>query len=144
MSKAIDIANAMAARINAISGIPSNLAVVDRQKDIRVEVAHRVLKGTGSAIIILYEGFSNPAPMASGLLNITRRYSVTLYARPILQDAEVVAADELIELVARELHNWEPDEASAGFGEIIVTGCDLRPDKSYFIYDLDLEVLSRL
>ena len=144
MSKGIDIANAMAARLNALYGIPSNLALVDRQKDIRVEVANRVAKASGSAIIILYEGFSNPAAMASGALNITRRYTVTIYAKPVIQAADVMAADDLLEAVARSLHNWEPDEPTAGFGEITVTGGDLRPDKSYFIYDLDVEVLSRL
>lgn len=144
MSKAIDIAEAMASRINALSGVPANVALVDRQKNIQVEVANRVAKMGGSAIIILYEGFSNPSAMASGSLNITRRYTVTLYARPILQATDAMPADDLIELVAAALHDWEPDETTAGFGEITVSGCDLRPDKTYFIYDLDVEILSRL
>lgn len=139
MSKAIDIADAMAARINAIPGVSEDIALVDRQKNIQAEVATRVNKSTGAAITILYEGFSNSATNASGLLTITRRYSVSLYARPVLQTSTAMPADDLIEEVARRLHDWEPEDC-----EINVTGCDMRPDKTYLIYDLDVEVLSRL
>lgn len=144
MSLALTIADAMAARLNALASLPGAMALVDRQKDVRSEVAARLLKSAGAAAVILYEGFSNPDANGSGLPRVTRRYTLTLYARPIIRDSAEIPADDIIEIIARALHNWEPAESAAGFFEIHVSGGDLRPDQKYLIYDLDIEVLSRL
>ena len=144
MSKALNIADAMAARLNALLTLPAGMTLVDRQKDIRAEVAAKVAKAGGAAAVILYEGFSNSSPASSSQLRITRRYTVTIYSKPVLRDATEISADDIVETIARSLHDWEPEESADGIGEISVTGCDLRPDAKFLIYDLDIEILSRL
>lgn len=143
MSKAITIAEAMVDRLNALSTLPGISAFVDRQKDVVSEVAKRVAIGSGAAIVVLYEGFSNPTANASGSVSVTRRYTVSVYSKPILRGDEM-PADDIVEIVASSLHDWEPDEGTVQFAEIKVTGGDLRPDAKYLIYDLDIECLSRL
>jgi hypothetical protein len=144
MSKAITIAEAMAARINVQMTLPDVSAFVDRQKDLLAEINLRVAKAGGAAIAILFEGFSNADTSSSVNLTVLRRYTVTIYAKPVLRDATETAADDIVEIVARALHNWEPDEAKVGCAEITVKGCDLIPDNRYLTYALDIECVSRL
>jgi hypothetical protein len=144
MSKAMDIADAIAARINVNMRLPDVSAFVDRQKDVRAEVAKRVAKAGGAAIVILYEGFSNSASNGAVNPNITRRYTVTIFAKPVLRAADETPAADIEEIVAKCIHNWEPDESKVGSVEFRVAGSDLRPDGQFLIYDLDVEALSRL
>lgn len=135
----MDIADAMAERLNALATLPDVKTIVDRQKDIAAHVAKQVNKAAGAAITILYEGFSNSDRSGSANLKVTRRYTVTIFSRSVLRAASATAADDIVEIVAASLHRWE-----APFGEIALTGCDMRPDTRYLIYDLDVEVLSSL
>lgn len=135
----MDIAEAMAARLNALEALPDVETLVDRQKDIAAHVAKQVSKAAGAAITILYEGFSNSDRSGASNLKITRRYSVSVFSKPVLRSDSATPADDIVEAVAACLHRWE-----APFGEIVLTGCDMRPDSRYLIYDLDLEVLTTL
>jgi hypothetical protein len=144
MSKAIDIADAMAARLNALTTLPGVEAIVWRQKDFTNELAQKTSRVGGALIVILYSGFANSSDAAAVHLNVARRYTVSIFAKPVIRTTRDLAADDIVETVAATLHNWEPDETLTGAAEIKVSGCELRPDTQYLIYDLDLEVLSRL
>lgn len=139
MSKAMDIAQAMADRLNGLETLPDVETIVDRQKDIAAHVAKQVARGAGAAITILYEGFSNSDRSGAANLKVTRRYTISIFSKPVLREAEATAADDIVETAAVALHRWE-----APFGEIVLTGCDMRPDTRYLIYDLDVEVLTSL
>ena len=143
MSRSNTIALAMAARLNAQQELAGVTAMVARQKELANEISQRVLKLGGTVIIVQFEGLTNPATNASGSVTVTRRYTTTLYSRPLLSEGET-PADDVVELVARQLHDWEPDEATTGAAEIRVVSCDIIPDRTYLIYQLDCEALSRL
>jgi hypothetical protein len=143
MSKSHGIAEAMVARLNAHLQLAGVTAIVSRQKELANEVERKVLKAGGAAIIVQFEGFTNPNGAVSGQVTVTRRYTASIYTRPIMRDGET-PADEVVEFVAKTLHNWEMDENATQAAEIQVTGCDVLPDKSYLIYQLDIDCLSRL
>jgi hypothetical protein len=144
MSKANDIAESMVAHLTALPALARVPVMVDRQKDIDSMVSSKVNKGAGACVTVLYEGFSNPDASSSNNANVTRRYTASVYSRPVLVQATDMPADDIVEAVARSLHRWDPEETLPGFVEIQVTGCDLRGDFKYLIYDLDISVTSRL
>jgi hypothetical protein len=144
VSKALTIAQAMADRLNALATLPDVDTLVWKQKDLSSEMAAKLGKSAGAVIVILYEGFKNPDANGGGRLNVTRSYTLSVFSRPVRREGTATAADDIVEIAAAALHNWEPAEAAAGIGEIHVKSCDLRPDPLYLIYDLDVEVLSRL
>lgn len=144
MSKALTIADALAARLNGLSALSGVETFVDRQKDVAVEVAKRVGKATGGCVTILFEGFTNSDPRQSGLPSVTRRYTATVYSRPVLLTAGELPADDIVEGISTALHDWDPDETVAGILQIHVTGGDFRPDFKYLIYDVTIEVKCRL
>jgi hypothetical protein len=143
MSKSHTIAEAMAARLNAQLQLAGVTAIAARQKELGNEINQRVLKAGGAAIIIQFEGFSNPASNASGNVTVTRRYTASIYTRPILRDGET-PADDVVEFVAKTLHDWEMDEYKTSAADIRVLDCEVVPDRSFLIYQLDIECLSRL
>lgn len=144
MSKAMDISNVMVERLNAQLTLPDVSAIAWRQKDIASDLQRKTSAAGGALIVVLYDGFTNPAANASGAVFITRRYVVSIFSKPVLRDATETSADDIVEIVAAKLHDWEPDECRYGIAQISVTGCELRPDAKFLIYDLDVEVLSHL
>lgn len=144
MSKSLTIANAMAARLNAVAALSSVRAVVWKKKDLESELATITGKSTSALIVILYTGFENPDSSGSANPVLKRRYTISIFANPTTRLATAAAADDICEIVARTLHNWEPDEITTDTAEISVTSCDLRPDDQYLIYDMEIECLSRL
>lgn len=147
MSKAMDIADLMAARLNALATLPGVETIVDRQKDIAAMVATKVAKAGASVITILYEGFTNADGRRSGNVAVIRRYTATIYAKPVLRAEGELAADDIVEIAAAALHDWDPEEEETVgdyFVAIRVTSCDLRPDARHLIYDLDIEADCRL
>lgn len=145
MSLALDIADLMAARLNAANVNGGQLAgvttLVDRQKDIAAEVAKRVAQAGAAVVTILWEGFSNPDARRSGNISVVRRYTATIYAKPVLREAGELTADDIAERAARLLHDWDPEaeDELPGFIAVRVVSCDLRPDTKHLIYDLDIE-----
>ena len=144
MSKSVTIAQAMADRLNALATLPDVEALVWRQKELASELAAKLGKATGAVVVILYEGFANPNANASGQLSVARRYTVTIFAKPVLRGSSSISGDDIAEITARSLHDWEPDETTSGFAQIHVRACDLRPDDKFLIYDLDIEALGKL
>lgn len=144
MSKALQIADKLAARLTATTALSGVPVIVDRQKDLAAELLTKVSKLSPACIILRYEGFSNSDASQSGRPTVIRRYTATVFALPIFAGSTGKLGDAVMEAAAIALHNWEPVEATDGFPEIRVTGGDYRPDAKFLIYDLDLEIPSKL
>lgn len=145
MSLALDIADKMAARLTALTSTLAGVTcLVDRQKDIAVEVAKAVAKTSACAVTILYEGYANPDASRSGRPVVSRRYTASVWARPVLAGTTGKHADDVLETVSQSLHNWDPVEATDLFSEIHITRAALRPDARFLIYDIDIEITSIL
>ena len=143
MSRSSVIAEAIAKRLNAQIPLKGVIAIAARQKDLSSDLEIRVGKAGGGAIIVQYEGFSNPNANGSGNPTVIRNYTASIYTVPILRDDEI-PADDIEEFVAKKLHNWELAEDLTGAVELSVKSSAVVPDKKYLIYQLDIEVISRL
>lgn len=144
MSKPLDIADKMAARLTALSDLAGVTCLVDRQKDIANEVAKGVAKSSACCVTILYHGYTNPDASQTGRPVATHHYTVTISARPVLVGLTGMHADDALQLVSRCLHNWDATEAIDGFSEIHINQSSLRPDAKYLVYDIDLDVITSL
>lgn len=148
MSKANDIAAAMAVKLNAATALGGVEALVDRQLDITTEISKRLnlargkSAGKGAMITIFYLGFDNADNSGAQTPTITRNYLVSIYAAPVMATGNT-PADDLLETAASVLHLWEPAE-SAGISEIHVASGVARADADFLIYDLTVKAISRL
>jgi hypothetical protein len=143
MSRALDLAEAMAARLNDepalyLAGFET---LVDRQKDLTFAVDAQLAKNAGGCIIITYDGFTNPDKRPTPTPVVTRNYSVRVIARPILRGPDEMPADDICELAARALQNSQPEGAAT---LIRVGAATLTSDATYLVYLLTVEVESRL
>jgi hypothetical protein len=148
MSIGITIAKAIVERLANSGGFRGVAVVVDQQLDIDTEIEKNLglakgrAKGSGAFVSVFYQGFTNPDNSGANNPDVVRNYQVTIYAAPILSSLNK-PADSLMEDAATVLHSWETAEA-LGISEITVKSGLARPDNNYLIYDLDVEVLSRL
>lgn len=150
MSKAIDIAEVIVARLNnqASYRFPEHAAVmanvkaiVDRQLDIETEIdrAVKFAKGKGAIVTLFYQGFRNLDDSGAAYARILRRYTLSVYALPILRRNDS-PADDIIEACAYHLHHWD---GTADIEEINIKSGDARPDPDYLVYDTDVEVIGK-
>ena len=151
MSKALDTAELIRTRLlTAPTG--SELAVtvpivdvaviVDRQKNIVSDVAKAVSKASGTAIVILYDGFRSVDENASSP-RIEQRFTVTIYSKPVIA-GDNLKADDVMESVIKRLHHWRPVEASPVYDEMRVSGGDLVANASFLTYTLDVTARTSL
>jgi hypothetical protein len=140
MSRMLDIADAIKARLESRPGLAGIDVVVDRQKDIAVLIAKSTGRAKGSCITILFEGFGVPDRNTSGP-QVTARYTLRTWSRPVINNE--TPADELVEEIARALHHWIP-EGTHAFGEMAVTGGDFVPDPKWLVYEIEAEVTLKL
>jgi hypothetical protein len=140
VSRMLDIADAMKARLESRAGLAGVDVVVDRQKDIATQIAASLGKAKGSLITILFEGFAVPDRNGSGP-QVTARYTLRTWSRPILESE--TPADVLVEEIAKGLHHWIPEGLHA-FGEMSITGGDFVPDPRWLSYELEAEVTLKL
>lgn len=144
MSRSLRIAEFMAERLNEhfTSGLVS--AMVFLRKDLKTEIAAKVGKINGALIVIYYDGFRNADASGAMNLTVTRYYTVSIHTRPLLRDVVDLHAEDIAEEAAKALHAWEPDETLEGFVEITVNSCDVEPDQTLLIYQLEVQAISRL
>jgi len=150
MSKALDHADLMAARISSapaageepttidITHVP---CVVDRQKDILSVINEAVARDSGIAIVILWQGFTtldqdSPNP------RIANRYTVTVYSQPVIAGANL-PADNVMESVIQRLLGWVPAGNHYNDRAQINNG-GMMPDRSLLIYDCEVTIPSSL
>lgn len=143
MSKSLDYADLMAAKISSIPELQNPATVVHRQKNITSEV-DLILGKSNGCIVIVFTGFTNPDKRYTGENSTIRRsYSLMVYSLPVVRKPTDLMADDLLEGIAKALQNWEPPSTTR-IAEIIVTSCAFVADETYLIYELTLEVLSPL
>jgi len=150
MSKALDHADLMALRIVSApaSGeepttidITTVACVVDRQKDINSVIAEAVAKDAGTAIVILWQGFTtldqdSPNP------RLANRYTVSVYSQPVIA-GENLAADDVMESVIQRLLGWVPAGGNYSDRAQINNG-GMMPDRTWLIYDCEVVIPASL
>lgn len=142
MSKALDIADAIAARIDTLNLLGGQKVIVWKQKDIANEVKSRVENGLGSALMLFYEGYEQEGASNGTYPAVQRNYTLRILSRPVLQPGKPTA-DALLEAAALSLHQWEPAE-NTGISEITAPRGAMIEDDDNLIYDLTLTVKSKL
>jgi len=140
MSRVLDIAELIKARLESRPALAGVDIVVDRQKDLATVVSKGVGKAKGCCVTILFEGFQVPDRNTPGP-QVRPRYTLRVWSRPIIKDD--LPADEVVEEIARALHHWIPEGLHA-YGEMTVTGGDLVPDKTWLIYEIETEMTLKL
>jgi hypothetical protein len=146
MSHALDIADLIAARLAAapatgelavtqdITGCP---ILVDRQKNLLSDIQKAVGKTGGTAIVILWQGFTSVDDNA-GTPRLLLRYTISVWSKPILTSGDL-PADDIMETILRRLWQWLPESGHA-FGEMKLKSGGLVPDSRFLIYDCEVSV----
>ena len=109
--------------------------IVDRQKNILSEVTKAVAKARGTAVVILWEGFTT-VDKNSARPRLAHSYNITVWSKPILAGANLAADDVMESLIARLWH-WKPTGGHA-FSEAEVRNGGLVPDSKFLKYDLEV------
>ena len=146
MSKALDNAELIRTRLLTapVAGeIPTALditeveVIIDRQKSVLTLVQTAVAKASGTAIVILWDGWvvldkNNKTP------RLAHRYVVSVWSKPVIA-GDNLAADEVMEAVINRLWHWRPVGAHA-FGEAVPGNGGLVPNNKYLIYDCEVVI----
>lgn len=144
MSHALDTADAIKLRLETapVSGeiatatdITAVDVIVDRQKQLLAAVNAAIAKKTGTAITILWTGWSTIDKNAS-TPRLAHSYTITVWTRPVLQ-AGAYPADDVMESIINRMWQWVPGGGHA-HGEAEARNGGLVPHKSYLIYDCEV------
>lgn len=150
MSKALDHADLIATRLAAAPAagelattidITAVDIIIDRQKNILSEVSKSVAKASGTAIVILWQGFVTIDKHASSP-RLAHRYNISVYSKPVIAGAALLA-DDVMESVIQRLWQWIPAGAHA-YGEATVENGGLMPDRSFLVYDCEVIIPASL
>lgn len=146
MSKALDMADLIKARLNAAPAAGELATPVDitgveviiyRQQDLGSKIAAASAKASGTAIVILWDGYVFP-DAAARTPRISNSYTIEVWSKPVIANAEL-PADGVMEAIVRRLWHWVP----VGFShldECVLTGGGLVPDSKFLKYDLSLTI----
>lgn len=148
MSKALDNADLIRTRLLTApteNEIPTTVdlttltdeIIVDRQKSILTSVTTAVAKATGTAITILWAGWT-VADKNARTPRLAHRYTVTIWSRPVIA-GDALPADDVAESAINRLWHWRPVGAHA-FSEAQPENGGLVPNKSFLIYDFEVVI----
>jgi hypothetical protein len=122
-----------------ITAVP---VIVDRQKNIQSEITKAVAKARGSAITILWDQFDIFDDAAEEPpLNLS--YRIMLYSKPIISGDDLLADDVLVSMI-RRLWHWRPNGEGSVHYEAKIRPGGIVPDKTFLIYDFDVEFLKTI
>lgn len=138
MSKFFDAADEIHNRLAAVPGLAGISLLVDRQKDIESEFNKVVGKQIGNLAIITWSGAPNEDPAADGP-NLSCRYTVTLFSKPVIRHGDT-PADDIIETIARALHNSSLTGSESYSDRVVVTGIDPIQSDSLLIFRINLSI----
>lgn len=150
MSKALDHAELIATRLatapatgerETTVNLPAIDIIVDRQKNVLSDITKAVAKAGGTAIVILWQGFTTIDKNASAP-RLAHRYTITVYSKPVIAGDDL-AADDVMESVIQRLWQWIPAGYHAN-GEVEVQNGGMVPDRSYLIYDCEITIPASL
>lgn len=109
--------------------------IVDRQKNILSDVTKAVAKAKGTAVVILWEGFTT-VDKNSARPRLAHSYNITVWSKPVLAGANL-AADDVMESIIARLWQWKPAGGHA-FSEADVRNGGLVPDAKFLKYDCEV------
>ncbi len=109
--------------------------IVDRQKNILSDVTMAVAKVKGTAIVILWNGFTTLDKNASRP-RLAHAYTLTVWSKPVIA-GDNLAADDVMEGVINRLWQWVPEGAHV-HGEVEVRNGGLVPNTKFLIYDCEI------
>lgn len=131
MSPFIQRAEEMSARFRSLTMLDGVDVIVDRQKDIRADLAKIPGKAKGMLVAILWVGAKR---VENDPLVMDAMYEVRIYSKPIIR-GEQTPADEIIAEMMASLHEWQADIDGLPDDEFRITGdLDLIPDASFLFY----------
>lgn len=142
MSKFYDQADSIAKRITSLDLMDGARIVVDRQHDIAAEVSKVVARQTGSLVLIAWVGGKNIDETSDGP-RIESEFTVTLFSKPVLRRDDQ-PADEIIESIAKSLHDWRPVPIGAYSDRAVVTGIYPTDIPDLLVHQIRLTLTSQL
>lgn len=110
--------------------------VVDRQKDHRAKVATAMASATGTAILILWDGWINLDKNARRP-RLGHSYTIRVQSKPIIA-GDQMAADDVAESIAMRLWQWSRNGHANN--ECTVGPAELTPDEKFLIYDMQVTI----
>lgn len=146
MSAALDMADLIRTRLltaPAVNEIPTTVnltqisVIIDRQTPVLSLINAAVAKASGTAIVIMWQGFQIP-DKNTRRPRLAQRYSITVYSKQVI-DGTNRPADNVIESIVNRLWHWVPEGGHA-HGEVQVLNGDMVPDKSFLIYDCEVVI----
>lgn len=146
MSKALQYADLIRARLLAAPTAgeietPVDLTTLDvivyRQRKIQSVIDAAVAKATGTAIVIMHQGFRTVDKNAKRP-RLQQTYNITVWSKPIIAGDEL-AADDVMESVINRMWQWQPTGGHA-FGEAEVVDGGLVPDAKFLKYDCEVTI----
>ena len=146
MSAALDMADLIRNRIltaPAVGEIATTVdlthidVIIDRQTPVLSLINAAVAKATGTAIVIMWQGFQVPDQNTSRP-RLAHRYTITVYSKQVIDGANR-PADNVVESLVNRLWHWVPDGGHA-YGEAEVLNGDMVPDKSFLVYDCEVVI----
>ena len=132
MSAFLDKADAMATQLRTIPALDGIAVIVDRQKNLKDQLAMSLAKKKGAAIVIFWTGFS-PREKDSDSLFITSNFSVTVWGKPIITKGDI-SSDEIVVEVLKALNGWSEDERC--LDKLYAQSGKLVTNPTYVIYEL--------
>jgi len=109
--------------------------VIYEQQNITAAVNAAILKASGCAIVIVWNGW-NTLDKNARTPRLTHRYNLCVWSKPVI-DAGAYPADQVVESILNRLWQWIPTGAHA-YGEVEIKDGGLVPDAKFLKYDLDL------
>lgn len=140
MSAFLDKADAIKARLEAITELSGIDVLVDRQKDLRSEFTRSMAKAKGAAIIIFFSGYDSHEPGVTGS-EVTSEYSVWIWSKPVLKDGSITA-DEILSNVHTSLNGWISDDTACRNKTEVSQG-RLVSNNSFLIYEVKAKIKHR-
>jgi hypothetical protein len=146
MSKALDMADLIRNRIltrPAVGEMATTVdlthidVIIDRQTPVLSLIQAAVAKGTGCAIVILWQGF-RVLDKHTARPRLAQSYNISVHSKQVIDGANR-PADNVIESIVLRLWQWVPDGGHS-HGEAEVSNGDMVPNKSYLIYDCEVVI----
>jgi len=137
MSKWIDRAEQIRARLATVAELQGVDCIIDRQGDILSQVRQAIAKSKGAAITILWVG-GQPDPDTASPIVSSGEYLIRIYSKSILRTGEC-PVDDLVEAAVAALQNYNPGTRHCHEEFRIAGRVELAADKHYLIYEFTLE-----
>jgi hypothetical protein len=104
----LDCADDLKEMLDEIDGLSGIDIIVDRQKNLDVQIQKAIGKSSGAMILILLDGWDTPPEGEATYLML--RFTISVWTRPILQEGNI-AESTILALLLRSVQGYRPDPA---------------------------------